>query len=68
MTKDFGAQLVVSDPVAALAGLDTTAFPGHDIEVRGREGGLTVRVIEQAGSLQLAGMLEEARQPAAVSS
>ncbi len=68
MTKDFGAQLVVSDPVAALAGLDTTAFPGHDIEVRGREGGLTVRVIEQAGNLQLAGMLEEARQPAAVSS
>lgn len=65
MTKEFGAQLVISDPVAELAGLDSTAFPGHDIEVRGRESGLTVRVIEQAGSLTLSKPASEEKAPAA---
>ncbi len=51
MTKDFAAQLVISDPVAELANLDTTAFTSQNIEVRGREGGLMVRVIKEAKDL-----------------
>jgi adenylate cyclase len=54
MTKEFGVQLVISDPVAEFAGLDAGRFPHHHIEVRGRKGGLTIRVIEEAGSLELA--------------
>ena len=51
MTKEFGAQLMISDPVAELAKLDTASFPSHRIEVRGRESGLTVRIIERASDL-----------------
>lgn len=51
MTKEFGAQLMISDPVAELAKLDTESFPSHRIEVRGRESGLTVRIIERASDL-----------------
>ena len=54
MTKDFGAQLVVSDPVARLAGLDLSAFPARDIEVRGRARPLSVRIVKNAQALPLA--------------
>ena len=67
MTKEFGAQLVISDPVAERAGLDSKDFPGHDIEVRGRESGLTVRVIESAGSLDLSAPASEPKAPLAES-
>ncbi len=45
LTKDFGAELVLSEPVAARAGLDLSAFPRHDIELRGRAGRLAVFVV-----------------------
>ena len=45
LTKDFGAELVLSEPVAARAGLDLGAFPRHDIELRGRAGQLAVFVV-----------------------
>ena len=61
LTKEFGAQLVISDPVAELGGLNTADFPSHDIEVRGRDSGLTVRVIEQAGSLSLGETVPETK-------
>ncbi len=54
MTKDLGAQLVVSDPVARHAGIDLSAFPLREIEVRGRAQPLEVRVVKDALSLPLA--------------
>ncbi|HEX9768619.1 MAG TPA: adenylate/guanylate cyclase domain-containing protein [Kiloniellales bacterium] len=54
MTKDLGAQLVVSDPVAQHAGIDLSAFPLREIEVRGRAQPLEVRVVKDALSLPLA--------------
>jgi len=51
MTKDFSAQLVVSGPLAGHAGLDLSAFPEHEIEVRGRASRMAIRVIEDARAL-----------------
>ena len=50
-TKDFQAELVVSDAVARLAGLDLSAFPVHRLEVRNRTEAVTVRVIARVGDL-----------------
>jgi adenylate cyclase len=46
MTKDFDCQLVMSEHVAMLAGIDTIAFPRHEITVRNRSEPLAVRVVE----------------------
>jgi len=54
MTKDLGAQLVVSDPVARLAEVDLGPFPLREIEVRGRARPLQVRVVKNALSLPVA--------------
>ena len=51
MTKDFGAQLILSEPVADHAGVDLDAYPREEIEVRGRDGLLAVRVIKNAQAL-----------------
>ncbi len=61
LTKEFGAELVLSEPVAARAGLDLSAFPRHDIELRGRAGRLAVfvvgdtRILPQAPGVRAAG-------------
>jgi adenylate cyclase len=54
MTKEFGAQLVVSEPVAARAGIDLGEFPLEEIELRGRSARLSVRVVGNALGLPLA--------------
>lgn len=51
LTKEFKAELVVSEPVAIRAGLDLGAFPRHEIEVRGRAGQLAVFVVGETASL-----------------
>jgi adenylate cyclase len=51
MTKQWGAQLVVSEDTAALAGIDLTAFPKQETEVRGRQGTMTVRIVADARDL-----------------
>jgi adenylate cyclase len=48
MTKDFSAQLIVSAPLAAHAGVDLAGFPHHQIDVRGRSQPLEVHVIASA--------------------
>ena len=53
MTKEFTAQLVVSEAVAQNADIDLTAFPSHEIGVRGRSENITARVIAQARDLPL---------------
>ena len=51
LTKDYTAELVVSDAVARAAGMDLSAFPAHEATVRGREGTLAVRALPRAGDL-----------------
>jgi adenylate cyclase len=46
MTKDFDCQLVMSEHVATLAGIDTSGLPRHEITVRNRTEPLAVRVVE----------------------
>jgi len=50
-TKDYAAELVVSDDVARRAGLDLSRFPGHDVAVRNRAGRIAIRVIDRAANL-----------------
>jgi len=50
-TKDYGAELVVSDEAAQRAGIDLSAFPGHDLAVRNRAGRIHVRVIDRVAAL-----------------
>ncbi len=51
LTKEFKAELVLSEPVAIRAGLDLGAFPRHEIELRGRAGQLAVFVVGNTASL-----------------
>jgi adenylate cyclase len=52
-TKDYNAELVVSDTAARLAALDLSAFPGHELAVRNRAGRVGVRVIARVADLRL---------------
>lgn len=45
LTKDYGCQLVVSDIVAATAGVEMSGFPVRDVNVRGRAEPLAVRIV-----------------------
>lgn len=47
-SKDYQAQLIVSDDVAIHAGVNLAAFARHEIEVRGRTTGMPIRVIPSA--------------------
>jgi adenylate cyclase len=51
LTKEFEAELVLSEPVATRAGLDFSTFPRHEIELRGRAGQLAVFVVGDTRSL-----------------
>jgi len=51
-TKDFHAELVVSEDVARRAGLDLSAFPAHRLEVRNRTEPVAVRVIAHVAELR----------------
>lgn len=51
MTKDYGAQLVVSRRVARRAGVNLDAFPRHRIDVRGRSRPMLVYVVARAADL-----------------
>jgi adenylate cyclase len=45
LTKEYGCQLVVSDIVAATAGVEMNGFPAREVSVRGRREPLAVRVV-----------------------
>ena len=59
LTKEFGAQLVVSEPVALRAALDLNDWPQATTEVRGRDEQLAVRVVADAAALPRAAGLAE---------
>jgi adenylate cyclase len=50
-TKDYDAELVVSEAVARHAGADLAAFPRHDLAVRNRAGRIGVRVVTRVAAL-----------------
>jgi adenylate cyclase len=50
-TKDYGAELVVSEEVARFAGADLSAFPAHDLAVRNRAGRVSIRVVARVAAL-----------------
>jgi adenylate cyclase len=57
LTKDYSCELLVSDVVAQTAELDLSAFPMHDVQVRGRDAQLVVRTIKTVRDLHLASVV-----------
>ena len=51
LTKDHGCQLVVSDIVAATAGVEMSGFPVREVNVRGRAEPLAVRIVSAMNEL-----------------
>ena len=51
LTKDFGAQLVVSQELLDRAGVALADAPSHEVEIRGRQGKLKVRAVARADIL-----------------
>ncbi|MBU2089872.1 MAG: adenylate/guanylate cyclase domain-containing protein [Alphaproteobacteria bacterium] len=53
VAKQRDVELVISDRVAGLAGIDLSAYPGEALDVRGRQAAVPVRLITRAGELPL---------------
>jgi adenylate cyclase len=51
LTKEYGCQLVVSETVAARAGISLGDLPSHQIQVRGLRAPLAIRVVTSAAAL-----------------
>jgi adenylate cyclase len=51
LTKEYACQLVVSDLVGRMAGVDLADFPMHEIQLRGRHAPLAIRVVDTAAAL-----------------
>ena len=51
LSKEFTAQLVVSEKTAELSGFDLSEFPRHETEIRGRSQMLGIRVLNDAREL-----------------
>src|ERR1700674_627115 len=51
LTKTYACELVISEAVALRAGIDLSAAPRHEIEIRGRVEPLAVRTFASAGDL-----------------
>ena len=54
LTKEYDCELVVSEETVERAGLDLSAFPRHQIEIRGKREMLAVRILERAADLPVA--------------
>jgi adenylate cyclase len=52
LTKELAAELVVSQELLDRAQVDLEAYARHDVEIRGRQGRLTVRALKQAAELK----------------
>jgi len=51
LTKTYGCELVVSEETVSRAGLDLSAFPRYEIEIRGKRDMLAVRTLPSASDL-----------------
>ncbi|MGC2522815.1 MAG: adenylate/guanylate cyclase domain-containing protein [Stellaceae bacterium] len=66
LTKEYGCELVVSETVVGRAGGDLSAFPSHEIEIRGKRDKLAVRTLPSAADLPASGAAPiRAPEPAA---
>jgi adenylate cyclase len=63
LTKEVGVQLVVSARLAERAGIDLAGFELRELEIRGRERPLRVRLIADASLLPAAGGASAAAAP-----
>jgi adenylate cyclase len=60
LTKNFACELVVSEQTVSRAGLDLSAFPQHEIAIRGKREILAIRTLASAGELPVtAGALSD---------
>ncbi|MEP4380840.1 MAG: adenylate/guanylate cyclase domain-containing protein [Alphaproteobacteria bacterium] len=50
-TKDFGAQLIVSEQLSDVSGLDTGGLRSEEIEVRGRQEPMSIYIFDDAREL-----------------
>ncbi|TCL68336.1 adenylate/guanylate cyclase domain-containing protein [Rhizobium sp. BK251] len=50
VAKEYDAELVISEPVAALSGVDVSGIDSHDIAIRGRSGPLKIYVVPKEKS------------------
>jgi len=51
LTKEFKVELVVSQELLDRAGVELSAAPAHEVDIRGRQGKLVVRAVVQARDL-----------------
>lgn len=51
LTKEFGAELVVSQELLDRAGIALADHESHEVEIRGRQGRLTVRALKRLADL-----------------
>ena len=51
LTKTYGCELVVSEETVLRAGLDLSAFPRYEIEIRGKRDMLAIRTLTRAAEL-----------------
>jgi adenylate cyclase len=51
LTKEYGCELVVSEETVRRAGFDLSAFPHHEIEIRGKRDMLAVITLARAADL-----------------
>ena len=63
LTKEFGAELVVSASLAKRAGVELADADAHNIDIRGRRRPLRVHVIHEAASLPALGVDDDQRMP-----
>jgi adenylate cyclase len=61
LTKTYGCELVVSEETVLRAGLDLSAFPRYEIEIRGKRDMLAVRTVASASGLSAARAAAAAR-------
>ena len=53
LTKEFSCHLVISEEVAQQAGLNSSAFPRHEITVRNRREALAIFVVDDVAALAI---------------
>ena len=56
LSKEFACEVVISDDVAAKAGVDMAAFELHEVEIRGRQQLVRVRAVKQADLIPASAM------------
>ncbi len=62
LTKEYQCQLVVSEQLAAHAGLEVSPFPRHELRVRNRGEPIVIRVIEDVQAVEAQTLADPAVQ------